>query len=482
MSPSSAPSLHLRAAGALAFALTLVVACSPEPDPAPDVEDASSPAADPPRPDVVVLLLDTLRPDRLGVYGHEKETAPWLAGLAARGTTFLQAHSTSCWTAPSTASLFTGLHPSEHGIQVGFFVNDIRNRELLKLGKRAVTLNRFREASRTLPERMQALGYRTFGLAANPNIGSEIGFDRGFDRFERKFDFDDRIDPPAEVLEEAVLAWEAELVTDEPTFLYLHFNDVHDPMEQRAPWYEASEDPEGEDLARYDSEISYLDAALARLSERLGWDEETLLIVLSDHGEEFFEHGRRGHGTSLYREQNRIVLMMAGPGLAAGRRVDVNVSLMDVLPTVLDLLGEGTSESFTGRSLVPLVSPERGPEAAADPFAERSVVAHWMNPAPVPEAVPEVPDTSQYWALMHENWRLIEGDDGFMLFDDVGYPGNTRDLAAERPELVRELAGRLEAFRDGLAASASETVEIELDAAQVEALGKLGYTAGQEDE
>jgi arylsulfatase A-like enzyme len=289
----------------------------------------------------------------------------------------------------------------------------------------------------------------------------------------------ERLDAPAAQMEAKVLSWAAELEAADPSFLYLHLNDPHDPLDRREPWYASPRDggDEGaEDRARYDSEIGYLDAALARLHERLGWGEDTLLVVVSDHGEEFWEHGRRGHGTSLYGEQNRVLMMIHAPGLVApGRRVEENVSLIDVTPTVLDLVGAPPVPGASGLTLVPLLRPRPDPAA----FADRTLFAHWVNPAPVPEAVDEVPDTAHIWAVLRQGWRLVRSDDRTELYDDVADPGNRTDLAATRADVTEGLLAELAAFEERVASIEHETVEVEIDAKAAAALEKLGYGGGE---
>jgi hypothetical protein len=133
---------------------------------------------------VVVIVVDALRPDHLGFYGHFRETAPYLASLASRSVVFTRAVSTSTWTAPSTASLFTGLHPLQHAVQLGIVAHQNRVEFDKETQSVKLELNRIPDSVETLPEIFRNLGYRTFGIATNPNIGSGIGFDRGFDRFK----------------------------------------------------------------------------------------------------------------------------------------------------------------------------------------------------------------------------------------------------------------------------------------------------------
>ncbi len=136
------------------------------------------------KPNVVIVLCDTLRPDYLGFYRFPRETAPFLTKLAKRSVVFKRAFSTSSWTAPSTASLFTSRYPHRHGVIEGMKLHKMRMERFKKEGKFTIFLNRIPVDIPTLPEIFKAIGYKTFCVAANRNIEKEIGFDRGFDRFE----------------------------------------------------------------------------------------------------------------------------------------------------------------------------------------------------------------------------------------------------------------------------------------------------------
>ena len=133
------------------------------------------------RPNVVVILLDTLRPDYLGFYGYEKEMAPFLAQLANESVVFERAFSTSSWTAPSTSSLFTSLYPPQHGVVEGFLMHQLLTKAREEKAMETIALNRLPSGRPTLPELFKSMGYGTFGLATNVNIGQEMGFNRGFD-------------------------------------------------------------------------------------------------------------------------------------------------------------------------------------------------------------------------------------------------------------------------------------------------------------
>ena len=219
------------------------------------------------RPDVVLVVLDTLRPDRLELYGSERTTAPYLARVADEGAVFRNGFSSSSWTPPATASIATGLYPNSHGVVYGFMTNKRLERALQARGTVEVELARLPEEQPTLAERFQAAGYATYAVTTNVNIRRDLGFARGFDEFVHEHDADAR--------RTADIVRGFEFPTDRPTFLYLHLNDPHKPFHARSPWYESycAEDgaePRGDDdeptpedtVRRYDSEISFADDAL----------------------------------------------------------------------------------------------------------------------------------------------------------------------------------------------------------------------------
>jgi choline-sulfatase len=452
--------------GAWSVALAFFAACS-------------EPAAPRP-PNVVVILIDTLRPDHLQPYGYEHATSPYLAELASRGVLFERAYSASTWTAPATASLFTGLYPNEHGVVEGFFVHRARKagepaskdegdaqgepRERWDKNQDAVvSLNRLPDALPTAPELFAAAGYATFGFSSNVNITSRIGFDRGFQHFADFTGPQYGKGAEAEQALEQVRAWKSELSGEKPYFLYLHFNDVHAPWRERARVY----DPGAEDLAAeraaYDAELRHLDETLRRIDDELGWDDDTLVCVLSDHGEEFGEHGDLGHGYSLHAELMRIALMFSWPAdLPGGRRLDTPASIVDVLPTLAQLAGVPAPKELGGVSLAPLL-------AGKPPPAERTLFALRFKDGGV----------RQLWAAQRGRWKLILSGRGPQLYDHERDPFERTDVAAEHPEVLESLLNDLRAFRARTLASEGAKVEVELDAEALRALEALGYTDGK---
>ncbi len=436
----------LFAAGLLGLA-----GCSPPLEPEPD-----------PRPDVVLIVIDTFRPDHLGIHGYHRSTAPFLEGLLERSTVFGRASSTSSWTAPATSSLFTGLYPPRHGVTEGFLAYRRRSQTVEELLGETITLNRLPADVATLPELLKGAGYATFGLATNINIGPEIGFDRGFDRFEKM------TDRSATAVAERLRRWRGEIVRPPPAFLYLHFNDVHEPYEPRSPWYRE----EGDELARtvsaYDSEISFLDRVIEELNGELGWDRGTLLVVVSDHGEEFREHGKIGHRFTLFQELMGVLLAFSGEDLGIpAATVDVPASLIDVAPTILDHLGIAVPADRDGRSLARFLAPGSPPSPE---LASRPLFAHRLR-----HRTRTGLGMQHLWAVVRGPWKLIEHSEASRLYHLEEDPAEKHDRFAENPEIAAELRQELDRFRAQGFRQGGEEVEIELDQETLERLKSLGY-------
>jgi arylsulfatase A-like enzyme len=414
---------------------------------------------------------DTLRPDRLDFHGNPTAASPFLGRIARAGVLFTEGLSTSSWTAPATASLMTSLYPTQHGVMTGFFLH---RRRTEAAGKDTTEVNRLPDAVATWPELLREAGYRTFGIGANINIGPEIGFDRGFDRFvrlktprwNRKDDEESREPGPtdggrgkrsAEASAEGVLAkfleWEGEILSSEPYFLYLHFNDMHRPYTPRAPWFVPPARADHRDLAAYDSEITYADRVIQRIHRRLDPDDDDVLLVVSDHGEAFGEHGIHGHPKGLHRVLNRVLFLAAAPrrdGFAAIRRDPV--SLIDVFPTIFETAGLPVPSGREGRSV------RTG--------AERPVFAHRR---------PLAPGRTDTWAVVVGGWKATREAGVWSLYDLTSDPGERTDLAEDHPRLLSRMQAALADFEARSEALPSETVEVELGEERKDALRALGY-------
>ena len=345
-----------------------LIACSggSSPSDAPELPPALPAGGS--RPDIVLVSVDTLRADHLGAYGYtDRPTSPFLDELAAKGTRFAHARSPSPWTLPTHTTMFTGLLPTSHLV-----VDDDQK----------VALD-----TAWLPQELRNQGYATCGAVATMYVSRKFGFERGFDDFydfeidtERKnlrgqVDAEDVIDRGLDCVEQRG--------ADQPTFLFLHFYDVHYPYEAPGDWEELFDRPGNDDdlkyknyfkyfkdppsadqlahqVAQYDEEIAYVDAQLRRLYDSYR-DREVLFVVTSDHGEEFMERGSWGHAHTLYPEQLHVPLIVAGPGVKT-QVVDEAVGTHDIAPTLAALAGEpmaGDGISLLGSLLSGEALPSR---------------------------------------------------------------------------------------------------------------------------
>jgi arylsulfatase A-like enzyme len=327
----------------------------------------TAPAATPRarRRNVVLVSLDALRPDRLGCYGFPYPTSPNLDRLAAEGTLFERAITPANWTLPSHATMLAGVLPCVHEFGGG-----------RKAGFRPLP-----DGVTPLAEVLRREGYATAAFTENAYVDPSV-FARGFDVFRANTTMAGG--GPAGLVEDTLAsagAWLRAHAEGE-VFLFVHTYQVHQPYEPPAryrelvradgvPWPAGRLAPSArwaEAAAAYAAEVRYTDdalAALLRLLDELGLGERTILVVTSDHGEAFGEHGRDTHGFTLFEEEVRVPLIWHAPGLvAAGRRITALVGLVDVAPTVLDLLGLAVPAWMQGVSLGPLMEVGSDPAAA----------------------------------------------------------------------------------------------------------------------
>lgn len=404
-----------------------------------------APPPPPPRPSIVLLSVDTLRPDHLPAWGYHRETAPFVTGLLADGTRYTAAESTSSWTVPALASLLTGVYPATHGVVHG------------------VTRGNLPDAQEVIPASLpglgatlQQLGYHTYAAVANLHAHPDFGFARGFDSYTC-VGFE-----PAPAVNLAVERWRSELESATgPVFLWIHFFDPHYPLHAREPWagqFRPGTDQDDVALvdeladawpapgpalladidrrldigrALYDSEIRYADDSIRRLYESLPFLRDWVTVFTADHGEEFLEHGDLGHSFNLQAETVRIPLVIRLPGASGPATVDAPVSLVDLAPTLVTVAGGTPPASWQG---IPLVTADG--RVRADLPADRELLA----------SLERFPNRRQRHALIGAEWKLIVGpDDGRWLYDVRRDPHETENLAADRPWLTADLAKRLAA-------------------------------------
>ena len=307
---------------------------------------------DPSKPNVLIVLIDTLRLDHLGCYDYPLDTSPAIDRLAQDAIRFWHLMPQSSWTRPSVASLMTSTYPSTHGTQDMFDV--------------------MRPGLPSLAEALERAGYESHGLVTNAQCLPLWGFGGGFSRYVDV----ETIAPVAEDTRDgrAVDAALATLrqVAGRPWFLYLHLMAPHAPYTPPAPYGTAfmpdrfvGTPPEvrlQKEMARYDGEIAYADAQVGRLLEALkalGLYDEALIILVSDHGEQFMEHGKQGHGGSLFEEELGVPFIVKMPrGVHAGEERKQLVQMIDIGPTVLDIVGAPPEGRFQGRCLRDLIEQD----------------------------------------------------------------------------------------------------------------------------
>jgi arylsulfatase A-like enzyme len=398
---------------------------------------------------ILLVSIDTLRADRVGAYGRDNAGTPVIDRLAAEGVRFDRAQTTAPVTLPAHASMLTGRSLPAHGV----------------LDNGAFALP---GGLPTLAEGLAAAGFRTGAFVSSPVLARRFGLARGFD------EYDDRIGrsssvvqwdarPGAETARQA-LAWLA-LRGSEPAFAWVHFFEPHRPYEPPEPFAsQHAGDP-------YQGEIAAADAALGALldgARALGRGRNLLVVLVADHGEGLGDHGEPTHALFLYETTVRVPLVIWGPdfGVAAGRPVGGAVSVADLAPTILEFAGARPLPDGDALSLAVVA---RG---AAKAPADRAVFAEAHTPA-----------LAYGWsglrALVRGDLKLIDAPRP-QLYDLAADPGERSDLAAARPEAVRDgreaLGGLL---RRALAiAPAPGAAQGTVSASDRDALRALGYAGG----
>jgi arylsulfatase len=346
--------------GALILGL-LTLACSPQTSQSELIEDAN----------IVLIIADTLRADHLGAYGYRRPTSPFLNRLARSSVVFGSAVSTSSHTVPSVLSIMSSHYPSQHGNQYFHQTNSFRI-------PKSKSRPRVPESLPLLAELLSGEGFETAAVVTNPWLHARYGFNRGFDRYRM---LPEESGGKGIARGGAVNHAAGELLDEfgsDRFFLYLHYMDIHSPYQPLPPYKKAfvgnmpgkleytngpAPDTSEQNLrythAYYEAGIRGLDAWLQQFYQELrkrGLDKNTLIVFVSDHGEEFKEHGGLGHGWTLYEEQLRLAFFLSHPALASGARQIVEpVSGVDVLPTLLDLIGVKIPRDLDGISLAPWV-------------------------------------------------------------------------------------------------------------------------------
>ncbi|MGE0454561.1 MAG: sulfatase-like hydrolase/transferase [Vicinamibacteria bacterium] len=392
--------------------------------------------------DLLLVSIDTLRADALGAYGRADAGTPWLDRLAAGGVRFTTARAHNVVTLPSHASLLSGRLSFEHGVRdnSGF---------------------RFPAELPTLATLLQARGYRTGAFVSAFVLDSRFGLDRGFDVYDDRlgggeahaaFAMPERRGPDAVA---AALRW-LDAADDTPSFLFLHLYEPHAPYDPPEPFASRfAADP-------YQGEIATTDAALEPLLRPLldgRRRRPAVVVVTSDHGEGRGDHGEQTHGVFAYDSTLRVPLVLWSEGRLAPRVVEQPVRLVDVAPTLLDLLGLPALAETPGRSLLPLAVGRSLPPA--DTYFEALSASLDRGWAPLHGVVSD--------PLKYVDLPLPE------LYDLAADPHETVNLVSRRPLARESLTARLARFRATDPGPGRRTRE---DASTLERLRALGYVTG----
>jgi arylsulfatase A-like enzyme len=408
----------------------------------------------PARPNIVLVVIDTLRADHLPFYGYPKKTAPFLSRLAVQGVVFENAYAASSWTAPATASIFTSLYPFQHGVTMGLMAQ----KQLMNEDP-SIKINRIPEDLTTLPEVLRINGYRTFGVSDNANISRRQGFEQGFDRllcFTHQ---------GGQFINEQILQLEKEILTGGKYFLYVHYNDPHLPYKIPLEENEKSGDRTTDLKAIYDKEITRVDKCIRELYDRFGWSQNTLLIVTADHGEEMKEKRIYGHGKSLLNTVIHVPLLFFYPQeeMFAGKRLTANVSTMDILPTLISFLDFRRMKGLSGQDLKPTV------KGAGKSSNDRFIFSHLH----VKQGNGR--DLLQKACLYREYKYIYRFPDMHSLFYLKNDPGERRNRFAGGRKIARMLAAKLFAYEKDSPRHNAAYVDIKLDNKSLEQLRTLGY-------
>ncbi len=305
---------------------------------------------------VLLISIDTIRADRIGSYGYANAETPRLDRLAREGVRFEQVVSPMPLTLPAHTSLFTALFPPQHGV---------RDNGLFEISADATTL----------AEQLEAVGYDCGAFIGAFVLHSRWGLDRGFSTYNEDFEYGQpsaiqgQVERPAEAVIAAALPW-MKAERESPCFAWVHLYDPHSPYAAPEPWGARYEQ------RPYDGEVAYTDDQIGMLLDELegaGLLENTIVIVTGDHGEGLGDHEEPGHGMFLYDTTLLVPLFIRLPDLQlAGREVAEQVRLIDIAPTVLELVGVPPAEQFFGLSLVPYFEGQPGGRVAyAETFYPR---------------------------------------------------------------------------------------------------------------
>ena len=407
--------------------------------------------APPIRPDVILITIDTLRADHLGSYGYKDGETPNLDALARAGTRFAHAYTPVPITLPAHAVIMTGSYP-------------------MMTGMHDFSGNKLPTDTPTLAKALSAQGYRTAAFVSAAVLDTRFGLNAGFDTYHADFDFSrldennlDLTEHRGDQTTDLALSWLRDQSAAgggrKPFFLWVHLYDPHYPYNPPEPYATKYASH------LYDGEIAFADAQVGRLMAFLkekGWFNRMVIAVCGDHGEGLGQHGEKTHGFFIYNSTLRVPLIIKAPGMPP-RVTEEDASLIDVMPTLLQIVKAPIPSTVQGRSLVGEMSGH--PEAPRELYAE------------------------SYLPLLHFRWSQLRGvQEGGFKYIDAPRPevyethsdaAEIKNLAKERPALTHELRSKLLALvsRDTPASSAGGGPKELTDPLLLDRLRSLGYVA-----
>jgi len=395
---------------------------------------------------IFLIVIDSLRFDNLGCYGYHRATSPAIDNIASQGVKFEQVISQSSWTKPSITSLLTSTYPEIHGVKG--ITDKLSSWEIY------------------LPNILKKLGYLTGCIQTNPFLSAESGFKQGFDFYLELFDQGPGIYKPriSEAIK-VVFDW-LDQFSHQPFFLYLHILDTHNPYSPPEEFRCFGNNER--DL--FDGEVRFVDFHIGLIQNYLalkGLEEKTILIITSDHGEEFGEHGQKYHAKHLYSEVLKVPLIISCPALLpVGCSLPNQVRLIDIVPTLLDLLGVPPLAKHQGESLLPLLNFMATPERPAiSQIGEQNLSR----------------EKAELISLTTENYKLIwnKKTDNSELYYLPQDPGEKKNIAEEEKEKVQELKLQLENLlqmdEEKPFRYKSKSDKVKLDTDLIKRLKGLGY-------
>lgn len=394
------------------------------------------------RPNILLISIDTCRPDHLSCYGYPEKTTPHLDALAAEGVLFRNVITPVPITLPAHCSLMTGTLPPYHGVH-----GNIRYK--------------LRDSNLTLAEGLKEHGYATSAVVGAFMMDPKFGLDQGFDHYDANFGVSATTAAvlntrSAGDVNRVAKAWLAENA-DAPFFLFLHYYDPHHPYQPPEPFAQRFPD------SLYAGEIAYVDHCIGEIIselKRLGQYDSTMIIVTADHGEALGGHGEATHGFFIYHDTTKIPLIIKPVGGSVARIVEEKVALVDIFPSIYAELGLDIPEAVSGRSLSSYLKGLAVPAGDRFFFTESLTATHF--------------GCSSLLGLESRRWKYIQTTSP-ELYDLVADPGETHNLIESHPQQARQMRDRLKA----LLAERTQTQErVSIDAKSLARLESLGYVGG----